>query len=138
RAGIVIDTLDARGLYTPDLGGDIASPPVDSHRTAGYKSSYRVQAQTAQTEILADFAAGTGGIFYHNRNDLDVALRDAIAAPTVSYVLGFSPQNLKLNGSFHVLKVGLTGKQKFTVQARRGYYAPRTVKNPEEVAKEEI
>jgi hypothetical protein len=97
-----------------------------------------VAAQSAQNEILADFASGTGGTYYHNRNDLDVALREAIAAPAISYVLGFSPQNLKLNGSFHTLKVSLTSKQKFSVQARRGYYAPRTLKNPEEVAKEEI
>jgi len=138
RAGVVIDTLDARGLYTPDLGGDIANPPADSFKTAGIRSSYRVSAQSAQDEILADFAAGTGGTYYHNRNDLEVALREAIAAPAISYVLGFSPQNLKLNGSFHALKVSLTGKQKFSVQARRGYYAPRTLKNPEEVAKEEI
>jgi VWFA-related protein len=138
RAGIVIDTLDARGLYAPDVGGDIADPPADSHRTAGYKSSYRVSAQSAQSEILGDFAAGTGGTFYHNRNDLEVALRESIAAPSTSYVLGFSPQNLKLNGSFHTLRVSLTGKQRFTVQARRGYYSPHTRKSPEETAKEEI
>jgi VWFA-related protein len=137
-SGVVIDTLDARGLYTPDLGGDIANPPADSFKTAGIRSSYRASAQSAQSEILADFAAGTGGIYYHNRNDLDVALREAIGAPAISYVLGFSPQNLRLNGSFHTLKVSLTGKQKYSVQARRGYYAPRTLKNPEEVAKEEI
>jgi VWFA-related protein len=138
RAGIVIDTLDARGLYAPDVGGDIADPPVDSYKTVGYKASFRVSAQSAQSEILADLAAGTGGTYYHNRNDLDVALRESIAAPSTSYVLGFSPQNLKLNGSFHTLKVALTGKQKFTVQARRGYYSPHTRKSPEETAKEEI
>jgi len=138
RAGVVIDTLDARGLYTPDLGSDIANPPDNSFNTVGIRSSYSVAAQSAQDEILADFASGTGGTYYHNRNDLELALREAIAAPAISYVLGFSPQNLKLNGNFHTLKVNLTGKQKFSVQARRGYYAPRTVKNPEEVAKEEI
>jgi VWFA-related protein len=138
RAGIVIDTVDARGLYVPDVAGDIANPPRDSFKTAGYKTSYRVQAQSAQNEILDDLAAGTGGTFYHNRNDLDVALREAVAAPVASYLLGFSPQNLKLNGSFHTLKVNLTSKQKYTVQARRGYYAPRTLKNPEETAKQEI
>ena len=138
RAGIVIDTLDARGLYTPDLGGDISSPSVDTYKTAGYKNSYRVQAQFAQEEILNDLASGTGGTFYHNRNDIDVALRQAVAAPVASYLLGFSPQNLKLNGSFHALKVALTGKQKFDIQARRGYYAPRTAKDPAQAAKEEI
>jgi VWFA-related protein len=138
RAGIVIDTLDARGLYTPDLGGDIASPSVDTYKTAGYKTSYRVQAQLAQEEILSDLASGTGGTFYHNRNDIDVALGEAVAAPVASYLLGFSPQNLKLNGSFHTLKVALSGKQKFNIQARRGYYAPRTAKDPAQAAKEEI
>jgi VWFA-related protein len=138
RAGVVIDTLDARGLYTPDLGGDISSPSVDSYKTAGFKDTYRTQAQFAQQEILDELAAGTGGTFYHNRNDIDVALRQAVAAPVASYLLGFSPQNLKLNGSFHTLKVSLAGKQKFNLQARRGYYAPRTAKDPAQAAKEEI
>jgi len=138
RAGIVIDTLDARGLYTPDLGGDIASPSVDTYKTAGYKNTYRAQAQFAQQEILDDLASGTGGTFYHNRNDIDVALREAVAAPVASYLLGFSPQNLKLNGSFHALKVSLAGRQKFNIQARRGYYAPHTAKDPAQTAKEEI
>src|SRR5437016_3358922 len=45
RSNIVINTIDARGLYAPDVGGDIADPPHDSYRTAGYKTSYRVTAQ---------------------------------------------------------------------------------------------
>ena len=32
----------------------------------------------------------------------------------------------------------MTGKQKFTVQAQHGYYAPRTIADPTEAAKEEI
>jgi VWFA-related protein len=138
RSSVVIDTLDARGLYVPDIAGDIASPSQDSFRTIGYKSGYRAAAQSAQGEILDDLALGTGGTYYHNRNDLDVAMRQAVSAPAVSYVLGFSPQNLKLNGSFHTLKVSLAGKQKFSVQARRGFYAPRVQKSPEETAKQEI
>ncbi len=138
RAGVVIDTLDARGLYTPDVSGNIADPPSQGYRTGGFKVGYRVNAQFAQSEILSDFAAGTGGSYFHNRNDLDAALRQSIAAPSTSYLLGFSPQNLKLNGSFHTLKVSLAGKQKYALQARRGYFAPRTLKDPAETAKEEI
>lgn len=138
RSNIIIDTLDARGLYTPDIQGDIADPARDSLLTGGPKLGYRVAAQSAQEDVLRDFAYGTGGTYYHNRNDLDVALRSAIAAPPVSYLLGFSPQNLKLNGSFHTLKVALASKSKFDIQARRGYYAPKTIKDPGEAAKEEI
>ena len=138
RAGIVINTIDARGLYTPDMGGDIASPANDSPLTAGYKTTYRVAAQLAQEDVLAQLADGTGGIFYHNRNDLDEAMREAGAAPAVSYLLGFSPQNLKIDGRFHTLKVTLASKEKLNIQARRGYFAPRSLADPDETSKEEI
>src|SRR6266849_9673986 len=87
RANIVINTIDARGLYTPDVMGDIADPPKDTFRTAGYKTSYRVAAQSAQEEALAQLADGTGGKFFHNRNDVDEAMREAGAAPAYSYLL---------------------------------------------------
>src|SRR6266481_6846733 len=35
RSNIVINTIDARGLFTPDLLGDISDPPHDSIKTAG-------------------------------------------------------------------------------------------------------
>ncbi len=138
RSNIVINTIDARGLYTPDLAGDISDPPRDSGKTAGIKSSYRIAAQSLQSDILAQLADGTGGTFFHNRNDIDEGLREATAAPTVSYLLGFSPQNMKIDGRYHALKVALTGKQKYAVQARHGYYAPRAIADPAEAAKEEI
>jgi VWFA-related protein len=138
RNNIIINTIDARGLYTPDLGGDISDPARDSFRTVGYKSTYRVAMQTAQTDILGQLADGTGGTFFHNRNDIDEGLRQAVAAPQLSYLLGFSPQNLKIDGHYHTLKVTLASKQKVNIQARHGYYAPRTIKDPTEAAKEEI
>jgi len=138
HAGIVINTIDARGLYTPDLLGDIANPPRGSALAAGISASYRLAAQTAQDEVLQQLAYGTGGTFFHNRNDLDEGLREAVAAPGLSYLLGFSPQNLKVDGRFHGLKVSLTSKQKYSIQARNGYYAPKTIPNPVEAAKQEI
>src|SRR6266403_4964344 len=115
RSNIVINTIDARGLYTPDVGGDIADPPRDGFRTAGFKLSYRVAAQLAPEDVLAQLADGTGGKFFHNRNDVDEAMREAGAAPAYSYLLGFSPQNLKIDGRFHALKVALTNKEKFDI-----------------------
>ena len=114
RSGIVINTIDARGLYTPDLSGDIADPSSGALETQGLKSSYRLAAQSEQGHVLADFANGTGGTFFHNRNDIDEGLREAVAAPPLSYLLGFSPQNMKVDGHFHNLKVTLTNKQKYS------------------------
>ena len=138
RAGIVINTIDARGLYTPQIGGDITKPQTDTVTTSGYKNTYRSAEQFESQFVLDDFAAGTGGTFFHNSNDLKGGLLRAGAAPEVSYVLGFSPQNQKMDGTYHVLKVKLTGKQKYSIQARRGYYAPRKLEDPKEQAKTEI
>jgi VWFA-related protein len=138
KANIVINTIDARGLFTTDVGGDIADPPRDSFRTAGYKASYRIASQLAQNEVLVQFADGTGGTFFHNRNDVDEGLREAGAAPAISYLLGFSPQNLKLDGSLHTLKVSFVHKSSYKLQARHGYFAPRHKVDPAEEAKQEI
>jgi VWFA-related protein len=138
KANIVINTIDARGLYTPDMG-DIAEPqPKASYRTAGYRSTYAVAAQFAQEDVLAELADGTGGTFFHNRNDVDEGLREAGAAPAMTYLLGFSPQNLKLDGSLHTLKVSFARKTNYKIQARHGYFAPRHIVDPAEQAKQEI
>lgn len=138
RSNIVINTIDARGLYTPDLMGDIADPSSSTMRGAGPKTLYRVVAQNVQEDVLAQLADGTGGTFYHNRNDVDEAMREAGAAPALSYLLGFSPQNLKIDGRYHALKVTLTSKAKLSIQARHGYYAPKSLSDPAEAAKQEI
>src|SRR5262249_52927032 len=88
-----------------------------SLRVSGPKALYRMSAQSAQSEVLDQFAAGTGGTYFHNRNDLDEGLRQAVAAPPVSYVLGFSPQNLKLNGAYHTFKISLANRKS---ASRRG------------------
>ena len=138
HAGIVINTIDARGLYTPDLRRYRGSVARFATHPSGFKSSYRMATQSAQDQVLQEFAYGTGGTFFHNRNDLDEGLRQAVAAPPLSYLLGFSPQNLKVDGRFHGLKVSLANKQKYSIQARNGYYAPKTIPNPVEAAKQEI
>ena len=138
RAGIVINTVDARGLYTPDLLGDISQTNTDTPQTASLKAQFRTQEQIENAFVLADFANGTGGTFFQNSNDLETGLSRAGAAPEVSYVLGFSPQNQKMDGKYHTLKVTLTEKRKYNIQARRGYYAPKKVNDPTEQAKAEI
>ena len=83
-------------------------------------------------------ADGTGGVFFHNSNDFDEGFRRVAETPEYSYMLAFVPQNLKPDGSFHSLKVTLKSPQKLSLQARRGYYAPKNFASPEEQAKQEI
>jgi VWFA-related protein len=134
HAQVVINTLDARGLYVPSPMGDasVATTPPPG------KDLIEIAAASANDDILAAFADGTGGVFFHNSNDFDDGFRRVAEAPEYAYVLAFSPQNLKLDGSFHSIKVTLKDPQKFSLQARRGYYAPKSFANPEEEAKQEI
>ena len=138
QSDVVINTLDARALYTPDLLGDISQPGSDPPQTVGQAASARLEEQFEQQFLLMDFAYGTGGRFFRNSNDLEGGLKQLGNAPEVSYVLGFSPQNSKLDGHFHTIKVTVTGKPKYAIQARRGYFAPKKADDPREAATQEI
>ena len=129
KANVIVSTLDARGLFT--------DPSLDVS-TRGGGSGGSLSAAIARSNILAELAAGTGGTFYQNSNDLDEGFRRLAAAPEYIYLLGFSPQNLKLDGSFHSLKVTLKNGGGVTIQARHGYYAPRHMEDEAENARQEI
>ncbi len=100
KAGVIINVLDLSGLSLTS--------------TVQYGTS------AGRSDVLVDFASGTGGTFFHNRNDMDEGFQRT-ALPEILYILGFSPQ--KLDGKLHKLKVTLQGSEKLSVQARRGYYA---------------
>ena len=131
KANIVINSIDARGLYVSSVFDVASAAPSNPVRT-----QFVTTEESIQNDVLAELADGTGGTFFHNRNDIDQV--HAVQQPEVSYLLGFTPQNLKLDGKYHHLKVTLTGKQKWNLQARHGYFAPRGELDPEAAAKEEI
>ncbi len=75
--------------------------------------------------MLEELADGTGGIFFHNNNDIDEGFKRVAASPEYSYTLAFSPHDVKFDGRFHKLKVEVNDGSNLTVQARKGYYAPK-------------
>lgn len=135
---VMISTLDARGLYTVVPGGDISKTPSMNSFAAGMELHYQTESAVAEDDVLADLAYATGGNFFHNNNDLDAGFKSVAATPEYFYTLGFAPQNLKLDGSYHHLKVSLKQPAKLTLQARNGYYAPKHAADPAEEAKQEI
>jgi VWFA-related protein len=139
RSQIVINTLDARGLYVVIPFGDASHKPlVNNIQQAEIKTRIEVAAASAQSDLLAILADSTGGTFFHNNNDFDEGFRRVAETPEYTYVLAFVPQNLKLDGSYHSLKVTLKSQPKLALQTRRGYYAPKNFTNPDEQAKQEI
>jgi VWFA-related protein len=158
RSEVIVNAIDARGLYIP---GDASDPSKAGSSNAtgarirtGFATSapmpgggvmvqeqkafYDSASASADADVLAVLADGTGGTFFHNNNDLYAGFTRVAAPPEFSYVLAFAPQNLKPDGSFHTLKVKLTNPLKLNLQARRGYYAPKHLDDPAEEARQEI
>jgi VWFA-related protein len=141
HSNVFINTLDARGLYTVDPIGDITqdTPAYASPRTAGMSSMYRSMSAQANDDVMRDLAAGTGGFAYMNNNDLYAGLVRTAGKPEVSYLLAYSPVGLKNDGKFHTIKVKLVNdKEHYSVQARRGYFAPKKDVTPQDAAKQDI
>ena len=144
RAQVTISSMDARGLYVPMAIGDASqrgqpeTPMKDPTFAAASRTVLDIQSARAESDILAVLANSTGGTFFQNNNDMNEGFRRVSDAPEFWYVLGFTPQNLKSDGKFHALKVTLTNHQRYGLQSRRGYYAPRHQADAAEEAKREI
>jgi VWFA-related protein len=139
RVNVRISSLNARGLYTIIPGGDASTPTTaGGPGVMNLKAQYQRESAIAEEGIMAELADATGGRYFHNNNDLKAGFGEIAAAPEFVYVLGFSPQNLKLDGAYHALKVTLKASRGMDLQARRGYYAPKHLPDPEEDAKREI
>lgn len=138
---VIINTFDSKGLFAPIPLGDA------SHRTlvtvarpdlVGQKAQNQITSYRLDVDVLSQLAQDTGGSFFENSNDYDLGFRRLGALVEAYYVLGFSPQNLKLDGRFHALKVALTKPERYALQARRGYFAPRKSQDEASVEKEDI
>ena len=124
HAEVVINALDAKGLYAYTGGRPIEAPPARgrSMRTQIAEASIQGRQAQAKDDGMAVLAQGTGGQFYHNSNDLNRGFRELGALPEVVYVLGFSPSDANPDGRYHSLKVKLA-RGGHSLQARLGYTA---------------
>ena len=141
HGNVILNALDARGLYTPETTSDATQRFVafTSHAgVTGQKSQMLEQSASRESDGMRTLALETGGVFFNNSNDLEAGFRRAAALPDPYYILAFSPQNLKLDGGFHALKVKLVSGAGLAVQARRGYFAPKKLDDPSVREKEEI
>lgn len=106
-ANLAIYPVDARGLVAS------ASPRISSR-------TYRNQA------TMEELAGRTGGRAFVNTNDIAGAIRTAVEDSSITYTLGFYPQNDKLDNSFHNLKVKLIDFPHLDLRYRKGYVDQRT------------
>ncbi len=137
RSGVIINTLDARGVYSIDPSVGVPGCALTQPLTQRQVARYDHDEITAQGLILFDLADSTGGTAL-SQNDLLNEFNRLANPPEYVYYLGFYPQDLKPDGKFHEIKVTLANSKGLSVQARRGYWAPSREEDAAATATREI
>jgi hypothetical protein len=126
RAGVTINSLDAKGQWAETPGrpfeeGHMMGFPLQTFafeiRTIGSRNA-------AMNAVMEETTSATGGLFFHNSNDLVGGFSVLAAAPETTYLLAFRPDQEGSTGKYHKLKIRLTSLKNHYVQARPGYFAP--------------
>jgi VWFA-related protein len=128
RARVVISGVDSRGVHIRN----------DQDDPSTWTDPWGIAETNSRIGFMENVASGTGGRFIRGDNDIVGALRRLDAAPEFLYILGFSPDQLKLDGQYHTLKVALTHARGFTVDARRGYYAANAREDTEAQVRQRV
>lgn len=120
RAGVLIYTMDARGLSTDsmfDASSEAAFDP--SGRLARLNSSEL----SASQEPLYTLASETGGRALLNTNALDAALTKSLKESSIYYLLAWRPEGVEQRGGkFRRIEVSVKGHPDFSVRVRRGFF----------------
>lgn len=124
RAAVVINAIDAKGLYAETPGRPLNEPSEAtklSPLSMFYEASSLGERLESQDAAVARFTESTGGLFFRNNNDLNLGFYRLGVIPEVAYLVGFPPAD---DGNYHKLKIELKNKGADFVQARPGYFAP--------------
>jgi VWFA-related protein len=140
RASVVLYTLDPRGLASfsltaVDVSIACAKPGVIQVEEAKRQAAYR------DSQISLDqLARGTGGIFFHDNNDLEQGLATALDDMASYYLIGYQPQRDDFNQGrgrpqFHKIEVKVR-RLGLQVRSRNGFVGvPDPPAVPEDAAR---
>jgi len=108
-----IYTIDPKGL-----------PVAEEEFVASAGSTFvSDSAATASSELIFEgLAPATGGKIYRLRNDVDVAIANAVANGATYYTLAYYPKNADFDGKFRKIRVQVTPPG-LTATTQQGYYA---------------
>ncbi|MDX2042876.1 MAG: VWA domain-containing protein [Acidobacteriota bacterium] len=124
RAGVVIYSIDARGLVAVNLSGDASSQTEIDPTLIGAQSRIEMSAIAAKRDGLGLLAEETGGSLFFNSNDLNLGLQRVLDANEVYYVLAYEPLESRRDGRFHKIEVRIANRPELKVRTRNGYFSP--------------
>ena len=122
RSGTILSTVDMRGLYTTAYrASEVAALATEATLS---QMSMRVENIRAQSQPLAQLALETGGVHFHNDNDLFGGLKQIADRQSFYYVLTYASPATASDGRYHRINVKVS-RPGLEVTHRKGYYAPR-------------
>jgi len=118
RAGVVIYSIDARGLFSGQL--DVTNNvPVDMN---GRLESVASREGPASQDALNALAGDTGGRALRNQNYFDGWVHKVLEETSNYYLLAWRPNNEEqTDNDFKNIKVRVIGHPEFTVRLPRGF-----------------
>jgi VWFA-related protein len=119
RAGVVIYTVDARGLV--NTGTDASAPFMD---VTGMLELSNVGELSASQDGLNALARDTGGIPFRGTNvPMAELVKKVLVETSVYYLLAWQPQGEEEKSRrFKKIEVSVIGHPEWTVRVRNGYY----------------
>ena len=118
RAGVVIYTIDARGLFSGQLDAT-NNVPVDTY---GRLESASLRETPASQDALNALAGDTGGRALRNQNFFDKWISKVLEETSNYYLLAWRPNTEEQTGSdFKNISARVTGHPEFTVRLPRGF-----------------
>jgi VWFA-related protein len=118
RSGVVIYSIDARGLATglPDASTSVAFDP------SGRLSRGSMGELRASQDVMNALASDTGGRAFFNSNALSAAVTTALKETSVYYLLSWRPENEEQrNPKFRKIDLSVSGRPELVVRFRRGF-----------------
>jgi VWFA-related protein len=124
RAGVVIYSLDTRGLIGAPLAGNAAERIGPNLRAPGVWERIRLEGEDAVRDGLSSLARDTGGFLVSSTNDIGRAVSRIMEDTETYFLLAYHPTNVARDGGFRRIEVRLPGRDDLEVRTRRGYFAP--------------
>jgi VWFA-related protein len=121
RASVAIYTFDARGLVSFDATALDAGPAAGGIRSAHNREAPYRASQTSLDEL----ARGTGGVFFHDNNNLGRDLASALDDIRAYYLIGYQPNRedfdkVRGEAQFHKIEVKVL-RAGLRVRSRNGF-----------------
>ena len=129
RAGVVIYSIDARGLVVTLVDDGSGSDPTGRLLRSSQGEVFAFQ------DPLNSLAVDSGGRALFNNNDLYAAVDRGLTETSFYYLLGWSPERTgESPNKFRRLEVSVVGRPELTVRVRKGAFnleAPKNAKREE-------